>query len=308
MVLKFFFFVKRSLTKYHARMSQILNSSQIKKKISKELKAECKLLKEKNIIPSLKVILVGNDPASRIYTSNKKRFCEKIGAQCEIIELNSEIAEKDFLVIIAGINSDNLVDGCIVQLPLPSQLSHLDVGKLIKKEKDVDGFHPENLYGLLKNSTDNKNQFTSCTPKGIITLLREFDIEISGKHVVIIGRSMIVGKPLALLMINQNATVTICHSKTHNLRNITQNCDIIISAIGQPRYIDKTFISTNNNQVIIDVGMNTDTEGQLCGDVNFDEVLHLVKAITPVPGGVGPMTIVSLAQNLLQASKNRLSL
>lgn len=289
-------------------MSQILNSADIKKKISKELKAECKFLKTKNITPFLKVILVGKDPASIIYTSNKKRFCERIGARCEIVELDEKISEKEFLEVVKEINADNLVDGCIIQLPLPLQLSHLDVGKLINKEKDVDGFHPENLYSLMKNSPANEHPFfTSCTPKGILTLLKEFQIELSGKHVVIIGRSMIVGKPLSLLLTNQDATVTLCHSRTKNLPQITQNCDILISAIGAPRLITKNYISPLKNQVIIDVGMNYDANGDLCGDVDFENVSPLVAAITPVPGGVGPMTIVSLAQNLLQASQNRLS-
>jgi len=308
MVLKFFFFVKISLTKYHSPMSQILNSAPIKKKISKELKAECKSLKEKNIIPFLKVVLVGKNPASIIYTSNKKRFCEKIGAQCEIVELDESIDELQFLKVIDDINKDQIVHGCIIQLPLPKQLSHLDVGHLIKKEKDVDGFHPENLYSLLKNTTQKDNSLISCTPKGILTLLNEFQIPVAGKHVVVIGRSMIVGKPLSLLLNNHDATVTLCHSKTKNLREITKNCDILISAIGVPRFIDKSYISADKNQIIIDVGMNTDKDGNLCGDVNFEEVLSLVDSITPVPGGVGPMTILSLAQNLLQASKNRLSL
>lgn len=287
-------------------MGQILHSSSVKKSITKSLKAECKTMKEKNIFPTLKVVLVGSDPASIIYTSNKKKYCEKIGAVCEIVSLDQDISVDDFLGTINQINEDKKVDGCIIQLPLPKQLEHLDVGKLIKKEKDVDGFHPENLYALLKNNGGNEN-FVSCTPKGILTLLQANQIEISGKRVVIIGRSMIVGKPLALLLLNHNATVTLCHSQTHNLKEVTKDCDIIISAIGKAKFINETFLSATKNQVIIDVGMNTDTQGQLCGDVNFDRVIDHVSAITPVPGGVGPMTIVSLAQNLLQASKNRLS-
>ncbi len=288
-------------------MSQILHSASVKKLITKGLKAECKALKEKNIFPQLKVVLVGTDPASIIYTTNKKKYCEKIGALCDIVTLDEHISEKDFLNVINQINDDKLVDGCIIQLPLPKQLSHLDVGRLVKKEKDVDGFHPDNLYALLSNQLGPKN-FVSCTPKGILTLMQENQVEISAKRVVIIGRSMIVGKPLALLLTNNNATVTLCHSHTKNLREITKNCDILISATGKAQFIDETYLSPNKNQVIIDVGMNTDTQGQLCGDVHFEKVQNLVSAITPVPGGVGPMTIVSLAQNLLQASQNRLSL
>ena len=294
MVLKFFFFVKISLNEYHSRMSQILHSASVKKLITKALKAECKALKESNIFPQLKVVLVGSDPASIIYTANKKKYCEKIGALCEIITLKEDISENEFLKTITQINQDDLVHGCIIQLPLPKQLSHLDVGYLVKKEKDVDGFHPENIFALIADNGD-ENNFISCTPKGILTLMQESEIQISGKNIVVIGRSMIVGKPLAMLLTNLNATVTLCHSHTQNLKEITKNCDIIISAVGKAQFIDESYISPNKHQVIIDVGMNTDAQGQLCGEVHFEKVVNLVSAITPVPGGVGPMTIVSLA-------------
>ena len=288
-------------------MSQILHSSSVRKLITKGLKAECKSLRENNIFPQLKVILVGSDPASIIYTTAKKKFIEKIGALCDIITLDENISEIDLKKIIEEINCDDKIHGCIIQLPLPKHLTHLDVGHLVVKEKDVDGFHPENLYALMRNGSDSSD-FISCTPKGILTLMQESQIIISGKRIVIVGRSMIVGKPLAMLLTNHNATVTLCHSSTKNLKEITKNCDILISAIGKAHFIDESYISSNKNQVIIDVGMNTDTQGQLCGDVHYERVANLVSAITPVPGGVGPMTIVSLAQNLLQASKNKLSL
>ena len=288
-------------------MTQILSSAPIRKKMTKALKVECKLLIEKGIYPFLKVILVGNDPASLIYTSNKKKYCEKIGAKCEIVTFSETTNEKDFLSIVHEINLDQNVHGCIIQLPLPKQLSHLNVGQLIHPSKDVDGFHPENLYSVLSNQIDRKH-FISCTPKGVITLLQESEIEIAGKNIVIIGRSMIVGKPLAMLLCNLDATVTLCHSQTANLKKLTQGCDILISAIGKAKFIDDSFLSNKKNQVVIDVGMNSDSNGLLCGDVDFDKVVDKVAAITPVPGGVGPMTIVSLAQNLLQASKNKLSI
>ncbi|MBC7429211.1 MAG: bifunctional 5,10-methylene-tetrahydrofolate dehydrogenase/5,10-methylene-tetrahydrofolate cyclohydrolase [Bacteriovorax sp.] len=288
-------------------MSQILHSSSVKKLITKGLKAECKSLRENNIFPKLRVILVGSDPASVIYTANKKKYCEKIGAFCEIMHLSEKISEEEFRKVIDQINNDDLVHGCIIQLPLPKHLSHLDVGHLVVKEKDVDGFNPENLYALMRNGNDSRD-FISCTPKGILTLMQESQIAVAGKHVVIVGRSMIVGKPLAMLLTNHNATVTLAHSHTENLKTLTKNCDILVSAIGKANFIDETYISPNKNQVIIDVGMNTDTQGRLCGDVHYERVVDLVSAITPVPGGVGPMTIVSLAQNLLQASKNKLSL
>lgn len=288
-------------------MTQILSAAPTKKKITKELKSECKFLIENGITPYLKVILVGNNPASLVYTASKKKYCERIGAKCDIIALDENIDLKTFLDTIADINQDASVHGCIIQLPLPKHLSHLDVGKLVSEEKDVDGFHPENLYAVMSNRNIN-DHFVSCTPKGIITLLKENQIEIEGKRVAIIGRSMIVGKPLACLFTNLNATVTLCHTKTQDLREITKESDIIVSAVGIANLVDETFISNKKNQVVIDVGMNTDTAGELCGDVNFEKVQDLVHAITPVPGGVGPMTIISLAQNLLQASKKRLSL
>jgi methylenetetrahydrofolate dehydrogenase (NADP+)/methenyltetrahydrofolate cyclohydrolase len=287
-------------------MTQILSAGPIKKKITKELKAECAFLKEKNIIPNLKVILVGNNPASLTYTSNKKKFCERVGAKCEIIALDHLITEQEFLNTIHHVNSDNDVHGLIIQLPLPKHLSHLDIGKLISKEKDVDGFHPENLYALMKNDS-SRHHFVSCTPKGILTLLKEYQIELSNKNIIIIGRSMIVGKPLSLLLGNQNATVTLAHSHTKNLMELSARADIIICAIGKAHFINGKFLSLTKNQILIDVGMNRNTDGEICGDVDFAAVENHVKAITPVPGGVGPMTIISLVQNLLQAAKNQLS-
>lgn len=288
-------------------MTQLLMAAPIRKKILKELKTECKILKEQSIIPQLKVVLVGNDPASIVYTENKKRDCEKVGANCEIIKLSENITEHDFLKIIKTINLDNHVHGCIIQLPLPKHLSHIDVGPLISKDKDVDGFHPENLYSLLKGKLTH-HDFVSCTPKGIITLLKENNIELAKKNVVVIGRSMIVGKPLSLLFLNENASVTICHSHTKNIKEISQKADIIVCAIGKANYLDDSFLGPNKNQIIIDVGINLDADGNQCGDVNFSRVHDKVSHITPVPGGVGPMTRISLVQNLLQAAKKELSI
>jgi methylenetetrahydrofolate dehydrogenase (NADP+)/methenyltetrahydrofolate cyclohydrolase len=288
-------------------MTQTLVASPIRKKIAKELKAECKLLKERGVIPFLKVILVGKSPASIVYTNNKKKFCEKVGAKCEIIELNDNVAENDFLKIIKNINLDTSVHGCIIQLPLPKHLTHLDIGTLILKEKDVDGFNPENLYSVMRGKYSPLD-FISCTPKGIMTIFREYEIDLIGKNVVIIGRSMIVGKPLAMLLTNANATVTLSHSKTKNLNLLTQGADIIVCALGNPNFLNKTFLNSLKNQIIIDVGISTDSDGNIHGDANYLEIFDHVQAITPVPGGVGPMTIVSLVQNLLQASKKELSI
>jgi methylenetetrahydrofolate dehydrogenase (NADP+)/methenyltetrahydrofolate cyclohydrolase len=288
-------------------MIQLLSSAPIKKKITKELKLECKHLQASGIKPYLKVLLVGNNPASLIYTANKKKYCEKIGAQCDIVSLAEDTDLKTFLKTIDEINNDENVHGCIIQLPLPKHLSHLNVGTLICKQKDVDGFHPENIYAIMSNQI-NAETLISCTPKGIVTLLQECNVEIAEKNIAILGRSMIVGKPLACLLTNQNATVTLCHSKTSNIKEITRKADIIVCAMGVPELLDETYLSTEKNQIIIDVGMNTNKDNELCGDVNFERVKDHVFAITPVPGGVGPMTIISLAQNLLQAAKNRLSL
>lgn len=307
MIDKFFFFVKKSINEYYSSMSQIIHAQPVKKKITKELKLQCKELAEKGVIPFLKVVLVGKNPASVIYTNSKKKYCEKIGAKCEIVTLDENISETSFLQKINEINQDSDVDGCIIQLPLPNQLKHLNVGSLVDQKKDVDGFHPENLYAVLSNQLDN-DHFVSCTPKGVITLLQENNIEVKGKHAVIIGRSMIVGKPLAMLLTNLDATVTLCHTKTENLKKFTQSADIIVCATGAFKFFDRSYLNSNKNQILVDVGISSDAEGHVCGDVNFDDVVDHVAAITPVPGGVGPMTIVSLAQNLLQASKKRLSL
>lgn len=287
-------------------MTQILSAAPIKKKLTKVLKADCQFLVEKNILPYLKVILVGNNSASLLYTAAKKKYCERVGAKCDIITLDASVSEKDFLNTIKLINEDKQVHGLIVQLPLPKHLAHLDIGKLIYKHKDVDGFHPENLYALMRNDSSDQH-FISCTPKGVLTLLQEYQIDVSHKNIIIIGRSMIVGKPLALLLTNANATVTLAHSHTKNLTKLTAQADIIISAIGKANFIDRNFLSLTKNQILIDVGMNRNSQGETCGDVDFQQVETLVKAITPVPGGIGPMTIISLTQNLLQAARNQLS-
>ena len=254
----------------------------------------------------MKVILVGENPASIIYTNNKKKYCERVGAKCDIITLPKDSSESTFLKLIDEINNDKSVHGLIIQLPLPKQLSHLDVGNLINTKKDVDGFSPLHLYALMKNDTSTE-YFIPCTPKGILTLMQEYNIELKHKNVLIIGRSMIVGKPLALLLSNQNSTVTIAHSQTKNLPDMASRADIIISAIGKTHFINKHFLSLTQNQILIDVGMNKNADGETCGDIDFLEVVNHVKAITPVPGGVGPMTIISLVQNLLQAARNQLS-
>jgi methylenetetrahydrofolate dehydrogenase (NADP+) / methenyltetrahydrofolate cyclohydrolase len=282
-------------------MDKLLKSKPVIEKRRASLASKCSELKEKGVTPTMKVILVGENPASLIYTRNKKKFMEKIGADCEIISLPQDLTEQDFLAKVNEISSNDSVHGCFVQLPLPKQLSHIDVGELIPPEKDVDGFHSKNLYQLMHGDT-GKHSLLPCTPKGMITLMHEYGIELEGKNVVIIGRSMIVGKPMGLLLLNHNATVSICHSRTKNLKQQTRNADIIVSAIGKANFVTKDFLNDSGNQILIDVGMNHDENNKLCGDIDLNDVLDSCAKITPVPGGVGPMTILSLAENLITAA------
>jgi methylenetetrahydrofolate dehydrogenase (NADP+)/methenyltetrahydrofolate cyclohydrolase len=281
-------------------MTQILAAKPIVDNALADLIDRCRALKLKNKIPFLKVVLVGNNPASIIYTNNKKKFCEKVGARCEIIHLSEEIEATSFLEVIHDINRDAEVHGLIIQLPVPEKLKSINLNKIVAKEKDVDGFHPENLFDLLKADL-KPNSLLPCTPKGIRDLLKFYQIPMVGKHAVVIGRSMIVGKPMSLLLSAENATVTLCHSHTTNLKEITHTADILIVATGHEKLITKDHINPNKKTVVIDVGMNRDRHGQLCGDVDFDQVLPFVSSITPVPGGVGPLTILSLVQNLITA-------
>ncbi|OFZ25529.1 MAG: hypothetical protein A2381_17390 [Bdellovibrionales bacterium RIFOXYB1_FULL_37_110] len=271
------------------------------------LKIRCNKLKKNGIIPNLQVLLVGNNKASKIYTNRKKKFCESFGAKCDIHHLDENISVNDFVIELNKISSAANVHGAFVQLPLPKHLANLEIEKLIPAEKDVDGFHPFNLFSLLSDNKKN-DYFRPCTPYGVMSLLKYYNISVSGKHAVIIGRSMIVGKPMQMLLTNANATVTLCHSKTENLSELTQKADIIVSAIGKPNFLNETFIhpSQKNKTVVIDVGINTNQDGNLCGDVDFNKVSPLVYAITPVPGGVGPLTILTLSQNLLQAAEKNI--
>ncbi|PIK14218.1 bifunctional 5,10-methylenetetrahydrofolate dehydrogenase/5,10-methenyltetrahydrofolate cyclohydrolase [Halobacteriovorax sp. JY17] len=283
----------------------ILKSKPIVRKSLQILAEKSNSLREQGITPCMKVILVGDNPASLIYTRNKKRFMEKFGAECEIIKLPSELTEVDFLARVQSIVSDKNNHGCFIQLPLPKQLAHIDVGELIEPSKDVDGFNKANIMNLYKGEKGER-ALIPCTPKGIITLCDYYNIELASKRVVVIGRSLIVGKPMSMLLTNHNATVTLCHSKTVNLEEHTKSADIIIVAIGSAKFLKKGHLSDSKKQYIIDVGMNHDEDGKLCGDVDFENVRDYVAGITPVPGGIGPMTILSLAQNLLQAAENRL--
>ncbi len=284
-------------------MENLLKAKPLIEERIPQLRKECNLLTKQGLQPKLNVILVGNNDASLRYVGNKEKFCQRIGAKFELIKLPESISEDDFLGEIIKMNNDPLVTGCFVQLPVPKHLSHLDITQLINPEKDVDGFHLNTVNNLYLGKLD---KIIPCTPKGILTLLEDRQTEISGANIVIIGRSHIVGKPLSLLLQAKDATVTLCHSKTKDLKDFTQKADIIISAVGVAHLIKAEHINQSRAQIIIDVGMNR-LEGKLVGDVDTSEVAPLVKAITPVPGGVGPMTVFSLMENLIKTTKNIIS-
>lgn len=270
------------------------------KKISQEIKDECRerigKLKERGITGALAVIQVGNDPASSVYVGNKKKACEYIGIRSESYELPEETTEEELLQLIEKLNRDDEVKGILVQLPVPPQIDPDKIIRTIDPKKDVDGFHPMNVGAL----AIGEEGFVSCTPAGIIELFKRSGIEIAGKHCVVIGRSNIVGKPMAFLMLRENATVTIAHSKTKNLPELCRTADILIVAVGKPKLVNQSYI--REGAVVIDVGIhrteNEDGKTKLVGDVDFDAVAPLVSAITPVPGGVGPMTIAMLMKNV----------
>jgi methylenetetrahydrofolate dehydrogenase (NADP+) / methenyltetrahydrofolate cyclohydrolase len=282
-------------------MTKLLLAKDVVESKIDELNKKCLSLIKLGLRPKMCVLLAGENPASVLYVKNKAKLCERVGADFELIKLPENVSCDQFLESIAKMNADTSITGCFVQLPIPKHLSEIDVTELIAPEKDVDGFHGENIVNIYKNYS---NGFVPCTPKGIVTMLKHYAIEIAGKHVVIIGRSLIVGKPLSLLLTNLNATVTLCHSHTKDIPHFTQQADIIISAVGKAKYLGVEFINPHKKQIIIDVGINHDLDGKLCGDVNFQEVSSLVAAITPVPGGVGPLTVLSLIENLIIATEN----
>lgn len=282
--------------------AKLLYAQPVIEKQVEVLKDECKSLKSKGITPCLKVILVGNNPGSVIYTNSKKKFAEKIGASCEIINLDESTGEEEFLKVVNEFNNDDLVHGILIQLPLPKSLSQIDTTDLVVPHKDVDGFHYENVAKLYRGQL-GETSMIPCTPKGIVTMAKYYGIDFAGKSVVIVGRSLIVGKPLSLLLSNLNATVTLAHSKTQNLKDLTKTADIIVTAIGSPKLFTKEYFRDDNSQIIFDVGINRSEDGKLCGDCDFANIKDQVAAITPVPKGVGPMTIFSVSQNLISAAK-----
>ena len=275
-------------------MAKLIDGKRISAEIKDELKREVAEWKEKGKEAALAVIQVGNDPASSVYVRNKKRACEYIGIGSLNYELPEETTEAELLDLIAELNAKKEVSGILVQLPLPKHMDEDKVIRAIDPAKDVDGFHPQNVGALVIG----QKGFVSCTPAGIIELLKRNDIEIDGKHCVVVGRSNIVGKPMALLMLRENATVTVTHSHTTNLKEICKQADILIVAIGKNQFITADYVK--EGAVVIDVGIHRDENNKLSGDVKFDEVEPLASAITPVPGGVGPMTIAMLMNNCVE--------
>ncbi len=257
-------------------------------------------------VPHLAVVLVGDDPASATYVRNKGRACEKIGIQNSTIHLPAETSEEALLEQIRLLNEDEGVDGILVQLPLPAHIDELKALYAIAREKDVDGFHPENVAALWRRRTEpetNPQYCVPCTPRGIIRLLKAANVQIEGKRAVVVGRSNIVGLPTSKLLLNENATVSICHSRTERLAEITREADILVVAVGKPRFITADMVK--KGAVVIDVGIDHGEDGKLCGDVDFEAVKEVASVITPVPGGVGPMTICSLMENTIDCFINR---
>lgn len=276
-------------------MAHLIDGKAISLQIKEELKQKAAEYKEKGIEVTLAVIQVGNDPASSVYVGNKKKACEYIGIRSLSYELPEETTQDELLSLVKELNEKEDVNGILVQLPLPSHIDEDLVIKTIAPEKDVDGFHPQSVGAL----SIGQKGFVSCTPAGVIELLKRSNIEIEGKECVIVGRSNIVGKPMALLMLRENATVTVCHSRTKDLKEVTKRADILIVALGKPKFITSDYVK--DGAVVIDVGIHRDENNKLCGDVDFDDVKDKVEAITPVPGGVGPMTIAMLMNNCMEA-------
>ena len=276
-------------------MTKIIDGLAISKQIKDEVKAKAAEYKEQGIEICLAVIQVGNDPASSVYVGNKKKGCEYIGINSLSYELPEETTEDELLELIGKLNADSKVNGILVQLPLPKHIDEDKIIKAIDPKKDVDGFHPQSVGAL----SIGQPGFVSCTPAGIIELLKRSDVDIEGKECVVVGRSNIVGKPMALLLLRENGTVTITHSRTANLKEVTKRADILVVAIGKPKFITKEYVK--EGATVIDVGIHRIGKSILCGDVDYEDVFPVASAITPVPGGVGPMTIAMLMSNCVHS-------
>ena len=278
-------------------MAKIIDGKQIAKEVRAEIAAECAELKKKGIIPGLAVVIVGTDPASQVYVRNKKKACEEVGFRSEVFELPEETTEEELLALVKKLNEDVNIHGILVQLPLPEHLDDEVIIANIDPKKDVDAFHPSNVGKIMIGNYD----FLPCTPAGVMVLLEKSGIDVSGNECVVVGRSNIVGKPQAMLLLHANGTVTICLSRTKDLAEVTRRADILVVAIGKADFITGDMVK--DGAVVIDVGMNRKADGKLTGDVDFATVEPKASYITPVPGGVGPMTITMLLRNTLTSAK-----
>ena len=275
----------------------IIDGKSVSKKVKEDVKAECEQLKAKGITPGLAVIIVGDDPASQVYVHNKEVACEACGFYSVKYALPAETTQDELNALVDKLNKDDKINGILCQLPLPSHLDDKEVINRIDPLKDVDAFHPVNVGAIMIGDYN----YLPCTPAGVMELIHSTGIDVSGKKAVVIGRSNIVGKPMAMLLLHENATVEITHSRTQNLADITKEADILVAAIGKAKFVKADMVK--DGAVVIDVGMNRDENGKLCGDVDFEDVKDKCSFITPVPGGVGPMTIAMLMKNTLTAAK-----
>ena len=279
-------------------MATLINGKVISSQIRTEILEETKpFIADNGYAPGLAVIIVGNDPASQVYVRNKKRACAEVGFYSEEYELPAETTQDELLALIEKINCDEKIHGILVQLPLPKHLDEKKILLAITPKKDVDAFHPVNVGKIMIGDYD----FLPCTPAGVMELIKRSGVEIAGKNCVVLGRSNIVGKPMAMLLLHANGTVTVCHSKTQNIKEICRKADILVASVGKPNFVTADMVK--QGAVVIDVGINRTDDGKLCGDVNFSEVEPIASYITPVPGGVGPMTITMLLKNTLTAAK-----
>ena len=276
-------------------MSKIIDGKAVSAQVKERIKAETAELKKQGIEVGLAVVIVGEDPASKVYVRNKKRACEEVGFNSYEFALPEDTTEEQLLELVQKLNADDKVNGILVQLPLPKHIDEDKVIKTISPKKDVDGFHPMSVGAL----SIGQPGFVSCTPAGVIQLIKRSGIEIEGKECVVLGRSNIVGKPMSMLLLRENGTVTVCHSRTKDLKEVCKRADILVVAIGKPKMIDASYIK--DGATVIDVGIHRDENNKLCGDVDFDSAKEVAGAITPVPGGVGPMTIAMLMANCVES-------
>ena len=281
-------------------MANIIDGKLVSSELRKQISCEVNSLKEKGITPGLAVILVGNNPASAVYVRNKERACIETGIEPTQITLSEETTEAELINLIEELNADDAIHGILVQLPLPKHISEKKIIETISASKDVDAFSHDSVGRIMTG----EYSFLPCTPAGIMELLKFYNIEVAGKECVVVGRSNIVGKPMAMLLLNSNGTVTICHSKTQNLAEVCRRADIIVCAVGRAKFLKADMVKPG--AVVIDVGINRGEDGKLYGDVDFENVVDLASFITPVPGGVGPMTITMLLKNTITAAKSRL--